>query len=102
MHGSFKSRGTLRKSQLKGTLDEVVNYHDGFIKKYVKVTIQKIRSLITSDAKLLSQIENFLKNESGEMYCTYIRMYNSEVEPEVKDESQEINFIVKLIEKNGS
>eukprot|EP00924_Labyrinthula_sp_SR-Ha-C_P003899 snap_masked-scaffold_3-processed-gene-7.28-mRNA-1 protein AED:1.00 eAED:1.00 QI:0/-1/0/0/-1/1/1/0/137 len=102
MHGSFKRRGTLRKSQVKWTLDEVVNYHDGLVQKYVNGTIKKLRSLITSDARLSSETENFLKNESREMYCTYIRMFKSDVEFEVKDRNKERSLIIKLIEKNGS
>eukprot|EP00924_Labyrinthula_sp_SR-Ha-C_P005571 snap_masked-scaffold_68-processed-gene-0.89-mRNA-1 protein AED:1.00 eAED:1.00 QI:0/-1/0/0/-1/1/1/0/95 len=94
MHSSFKSRGTLRKSQLKWTLDEVVNYHDGLVQKYINGTVQKLRSLITSDAKLSSEIESFLKNESREMKCAYIQMYKSDVKFEVRDENQERNFIV--------
>eukprot|EP00924_Labyrinthula_sp_SR-Ha-C_P011066 snap_masked-scaffold_33-processed-gene-3.29-mRNA-1 protein AED:1.00 eAED:1.00 QI:0/-1/0/0/-1/1/1/0/183 len=83
-------------------LDEVVNYHDALVQKYVNGTIQKLRSLLTSEAKLSSETGNFLKNESREMYCTYIRMYKSDVEFEVKDENQERNFIVQLIQKKGS
>eukprot|EP00924_Labyrinthula_sp_SR-Ha-C_P011167 snap_masked-scaffold_81-processed-gene-0.3-mRNA-1 protein AED:1.00 eAED:1.00 QI:0/-1/0/0/-1/1/1/0/135 len=102
MHSSFKSRRTLREPQLKWTLDEVLNYHDGLVQKYINGTIYKLRSLITSDAKLSSEIENFLKTESRKMYSTCVRMYKSDVEFKVKDENQETNSIVKLIEKNGS